>query len=276
MDGKRRKTAWRAGVALTVLTLFAASAPAFADSPARRMEKLDRGVVAAPAVDGGVLVSWRLRGDEPAATAFNVYKAGKKLNARPLTGATNLVDPKGKAGDLYSVRAVVGGKEAVGDKPVAAWAEGYLSIPLQIPAGGTTPSGEAFTYTANDASVGDLDGDGRYEIVLKCDPTNSKDNAFSGYTGPVILDAYTLEGKRLWRIDLGRNIRAGAHYTQFQVFDYDGDGRAEVVARTSDGTVDGVGKVIGDANTDWRGRSEERRVGKECRRLCRSRWSPYH
>jgi len=259
MDGKARKAAWRTGVALAIFTtLGAGMAPALADSPpARRMEKLDRGVVAAPALNGGILVSWRLLGDDPEGVAFNLYKGGKRLNAKPLKGATNQVDPAGKAGDLYSVRTVVGGKELAGDKPVAALGEGYLTIPLQQPPGGTTPSGEAFTYTANDASVGDLDGDGRYEIVLKWDPTNSKDNAFSGYTGPVILDAYTLEGKRLWRIDLGRNIRAGAHYTQFLVYDFDGDGRAEVALRTSDGTTDGRGKVLGDANADWRGKDGE-------------------
>jgi rhamnogalacturonan endolyase len=259
MDGKAREAAWRTGIALAIFTALGAGAtPALADSsPARRMEKLDRGVVAAPALNGGILVSWRLLGDDPAEVAFNLYKGGKRLNAKPLKGATDQVDPKGKAGDLYSVRAVVGGKELAGDKSVAALAQSYLTIPLQQPPGGTTPSGETFTYTANDASVGDLDGDGRYEIVLKWDPTNSKDNAFSGYTGPVILDAYTLDGKRLWRIDLGRNIRAGAHYTQFLVYDFDGDGRAELALRTSDGTTDGQGRVLGDASADWRGKDGE-------------------
>jgi rhamnogalacturonan endolyase len=162
MDGKAREAAWRTGVALAIFTTLSAGAtPALADSsPARRMEKLDRGVVATPALNGGILVSWRLLGDDPAGVAFNLYKGGKRLNAKPLKGATDQVDPKGKAGDLYSVRAVVGGKELAGGKPVAALAQGYLTIPLQQPPGGTTPSGEAFTYTANDASVGDLDGDG--------------------------------------------------------------------------------------------------------------------
>ncbi len=261
MSSKARITTWRTGSALAIsaaLSLCSGFSPALADGPpARRMERLDRGVVAVPALGGGMLVSWRLLGDDPGDVAFNLYRGGKRLNARPLRAATNQVDPKGKPGDAYSVRAVVGGKEQPGDKAVSAWAQGYLSIPLQQPPGGSTPSGEAFTYTANDASVGDLDGDGRYEIVLKWDPTNSKDNAFPGYTGPVILDAYTLEGQRLWRIDMGRNIRAGAHYTQFLVFDFDGDGRAEVVARTSDGTVDGQGKVIGDPDADWRGTQGE-------------------
>ena len=115
-------------------------------------------------------------------------------------------------------------------------------MPIQPPAGGTTPSGRPTPTRANDACVGDLDGDGDYEIVLKWDPSNAKDNSQSGYTGNVYVDAYTLNGTRLWRIDLGRNIRAGAHYTQFQVYDYDGDGRAEVAMKTADGTRSGTGQ----------------------------------
>jgi rhamnogalacturonan endolyase len=224
----------------------------------RWMEALDRGVVAVPAIDGGILVSWRLLGDDPAKTAFNLYRDGTRLNAKPLSGPTDFVDKSGGPSATYTVRAVVGGKEAPASKPAKVWADGFLSIPLQPPADGLTPSGEAYSYTANDASVGDLDGDGRYEIVLKWDPTNSKDNAFGGYTGDVYIDAYTLDGVRLWRIDLGHNIRAGAHYTQFQVYDLDGDGKAEVAMRTSDGATDGTGKVLGDPNADWRETGGER------------------
>ncbi|CAN5302094.1 rhamnogalacturonan lyase [soil metagenome] len=227
----------------------------------RQMEALDRGLVAVPAIDGGILVSWRLLGDDSPKIAFNLYRDGAKLNAKPLTGSTDFVDKTGGSSATYTVRAVVAGKEAPASQPAKVWANGYLSLPIQPPADGVTPTGEAYSYTANDASVGDLDGDGRYEIVLKWDPTNSKDNAFGGYTGPVILDAYTLEGKRLWRIDLGRNIRAGAHYTQFQVYDLDGDGKAEVALRTSDGTIDGTGQVLGDPNADWRENGGERPQG---------------
>ncbi len=155
----------------------------------------------------------------------------------------------------YTIRAVVDGAEQAASPPALRFANGYLDVPIQRPAGGTTPTGEAYTYSANDASVGDLDGDGDFEIVLKWDPSNAKDNSQSGYTGPVFVDAYRLDGTRLWRIDLGRNIRAGAHYTQFQVYDYDGDGAAEVAMKTADGSRSGTGQVIGNANADYRNSS---------------------
>jgi hypothetical protein len=173
-----------------------------------------------------------------------------------VTGVTSWLDEGAAEKATYSVRPVVNGVEqrsAAADE-VAPFATS-MDVPLQIPPGGTTPSGEAYTYSANDASVGDLDGDGQYEIVLKWDPSNAKDNSQSGYTGNVYLDAYKLNGTRLWRVDLGRNIRAGAHYTQFQVFDYDGDGRAEVVVKTADGTRSGTGQVIGNASADHRNSS---------------------
>lgn len=111
---------------------------------------------------------------------------------------------------------------------------GYLNIPLNRPEDGTTPSGQSYFYAPNDASIGDVDGDGEYEIILKWDPSNAHDNSHDGYTGPVIFDCYKLDGKHLWRIDLGKNVRAGAHYTQFMVYELDGDGRAEVVMKTGD------------------------------------------
>ena len=257
MDRRGRIGSARAALSALLWTTALSSVGGTALAAPRRMEALDRGVVAVPALNGGTLVSWRLLGDEPAKTAFNLYRDGSRLNAAPLTGATGFVDPSGSPASAYTVRALVGGKEAPASAPAKVWTDGYLTVPLQPPADGVTPDGVAYGYTANDASVGDLDGDGRYEIVLKWDPTNSKDNAFPGYTGPVILDAYTLDGQRLWRIDLGRNIRAGAHYTQFQVFDLDGDGKAEVALRTGDGTVDGTGKVLGDPDADWRGQDGE-------------------
>ncbi|CAF3115945.1 unnamed protein product [Rotaria sp. Silwood2] len=123
---------------------------------------------------------------------------------------------------------------------------------MQIAAGGVTLDGISYTYNANDCSVGDLDGDGEYEIVLKWNPSNSHDNAHTGYTGNIYLDAYKLNGTHLWRIDFGKNIRAGTHYTQFIVYDLDGHGKAEVACNIADGTRDGTNVVIGNPNTDYR------------------------
>ncbi|MFI7549925.1 cellulose binding domain-containing protein [Micromonospora sediminimaris] len=218
---------------------------------AMQAEDLDRGLISVRSGSAN-LVSWRLLGTETTGVAFNLYRGTTRVNSSPITGATNYLDSGAPAGATYTVRAVVGGTEQAASAPALQFASGYLDVPLQVPPGGTTPSGEAYSYSANDASVGDLDGDGRYEFVLKWDPSNAKDNSQSGYTGNVYVDAYTLTGTRLWRIDLGRNIRAGAHYTQFQVYDYDGDGRAEVAMKTADGTRSGTGQVIGNANADHR------------------------
>lgn len=238
-----------AAVAIGVPAVAVTAAPA---SP-RQLEKLDRGVVAIPAAaaGGGNLVTWRLLSTDPADTAFDLYRDGKKLNSAPLSATTNYRDEAGGAGASYTVATLRGGAEHERSRAATVWQPGYLSVPLQQPAGGTTASGP-YTYKASDSSVADLDGDGQYEIIVKWDPTNSQDNSRAGVTGHAILDAYTLAGKRLWRIDLGPNIRAGAHYSQFLVYDFDGDGKAELVVKTADGTVDGQGTVIGDAKADWR------------------------
>lgn len=254
---KRYSSIWLIATVLAALPLSSAVAQK------RQMEALNRGLVAVSSRKG-VYLSWRLLGTDSADVAFHVYRNGARVTDTPITAGTNYFVPKGKAADSYAVAAVVGGAESEPCAAIKPFPKNrqYLSVPINPPKGGKVPgvtdkNGKAgpavsFTYSANDASVGDLDGDGEYEIVLKWDPDNSKDNAHAGYTGNVILDAYKLDGTQLWRIDLGRNIRAGAHYTQFLVYDYDGDGKAEVVLKTADGTVDGTGAVIGDADADWR------------------------
>ena len=203
-------------------------------SQQRNIEALDRGVVAVK-VSGGVFVSWRVLGTDADKIAFDVYRGTTKVNPAPITGATNLVDPNGTTDSKYSVRALVDGVEQSRSKDANTWGSQVLKIPLESPGS---------SYSPGDASVGDLDGDGDWDIVLKWDPSNQKDNSQSGVTSKVYLDGITLEGKRLWRIDLGVNIRAGAHYTQFLVGDYDGDGKAEVACKTAPGTKDGTGKFI--------------------------------
>ena len=237
----------------TIVANAAATPPVVAADPAGTTEHLNRGLIAMRTGTGNFL-SWRQLKSDPAGTTFAVYRGTTKVST---TSGTNFTDAAAPAGASYTVRPVTGGVEtlaAAADPPVQTLATSQ-DVPIQIPSGGTTPDGVAYTYAANDASVGDLDGDGSYEIVLKWDPTNAKDNSQSGYTGNVFIDAYKLNGTRLWRIDLGRNIRAGAHYTQFQVYDYDGDGRAEVAMRTADGTRDGTGVVIGSSTADYRNSS---------------------
>jgi hypothetical protein len=213
-------------------------------SGAWQAENLDRGLISVRSGSGN-LVQWRLLGTEPASTGFNVYRGGTKI-AGPITTSTNYLDSGAAADASYTVRAVVNGAEQAASPAALRFANGYLDVPIQKPGS---------QYTANDASVGDLDGDGDLDIVLKWDPANAKDNSQSGVTDDVFVDGYRLDGTRLWRIDLGRNIRAGAHYTQFQVYDYDGDGTAEVAMKTADGTTSGTGQVIGSASADYRSSS---------------------
>lgn len=220
----------------------------------RQMETLDRSPVAVK-VEGGVYTGWRLFGTDATSTTFNLYRDGQKVNSEPIADSTNFLDAAGTLTSEYEIRAVINGKEEAQGEKFKVWNQNYLDVPLQKPADGVTPAGEKYIYSANDASIGDLDGDGKYELIVKWDPSNSKDNSLSGYTGNVYIDAYKLDGTMLWRIDLGRNIRAGAHYTQFMVYDLDGDGKAEVAFKTADGTVDGTGKVIGNAKADYRNSS---------------------
>jgi len=248
-------------ILLAIGVVFFCASAAFAQY---QMEDLSRGVVAVRTGGAQAYVGWRLLGTEATANiGFNVYRstdggAAVKLNGSVITSSTNFVDNSATTSQStrYFVRAVVNGSEQADSEsftlPANAPTQNYLRVPLQRPAGGTTPANESYTYSPGDASVGDLDGDGDYEIVLKWDPSNQKDNSQDGYTGNVFIDAYELNGTRLWRVDLGRNIRAGAHYTQFLVYDFDGDGRAEVVCKTADGTRSGTGQVIGNANADLR------------------------
>ena len=215
-------------------------------------EKLDRGVVAVRQADGSAFVSWRLLKSDPKGAAFDVYRNGKKLNEAPLTkGGTWFIDKQPEEGAVYEVRCKMdeGRRKpsAINSQPsslsLQTSAIGYIAVPLQKP---------DEMHSANDATVADVDGDGQYEIILKWDPWNSHDNSHDGMTDATLIDCYRLNGERLWRIDLGRNIRSGAHYTPFIVYDLDGDGRAELMVKTADGTRDAKGKVIGDSLTDYR------------------------
>jgi hypothetical protein len=221
------------------------------------MENLDRGVVAVK-VSGGVYVGWRMFGYEYDTTAtnvsYNLYKDGTKVAG--VTDSTNYLDAAGTASSKYSVSAVIKTVEGPQSTPVGVWAQQYLSVPITPPPNGTLGG----TYSANDASPGDLDGDGQLDIVLKWDPSNSQDSSFSNKSDTCIIDGYKMDGTKLWRIDVGMNIRAGAHDTQLSVFDFDGDGKAELGIKTAPGTKDGTGAFLkkgpaagADNTKDYRG-----------------------
>jgi rhamnogalacturonan endolyase len=213
------------------------------------MEHLSRGVVALPRDDGTVFVSWRLLATDPDDIGFHVYRRTGtdvvRLSKASVTKGTWFEDRPGDVkGASYFVRPVRGMEEWEPSAASAVSPRPYLAVPLK-----TLPG-----HTPSDASVGDLDGDGEYEIVVKQE-MRPRDNSRAGATGQTKLEAYKLDGTLLWRIDLGRNVREGAHYTPFLVYDLDGDGRAEVMCRTADGSVDGTGKAIGDAKADHRNTS---------------------
>jgi rhamnogalacturonan endolyase len=216
------------------------------------MEHLGRGLVAMRTADDEVCVQWRLLGTDRPDTAFNLYRVTgssepKRINDEAIAGPTHFIDQDADSSQQHAwfVRPVVNGSEQAASArftmPAGNTAVPYLAIPISPPE----------DYHANDASIGDLDGDGEYEIVVHM-VGRGRDNSQNGDTTEPIFDAYRLNGTRLWRINLGKNIREGAHYTQFMVYDLDGDGRAELACKTADGTVDGRGNVIGDASADHR------------------------
>jgi hypothetical protein len=253
----RRRAILAAGACAVLLAvadaLPATAAPDAGPGPGgARLEQLDRGLVAATTSDG-VFLSWRLLATEVtghtttglAGADFRIYRDGRPVTV--VTDSTNWLDRDGTSTSRYQVATIVRGREAHRSRAVTPWAAGHRDLPLRKPADGVTPAGEAYTYTVNDMSVGDVDGDGQYEYVVKWDPSNSKDVSQVGYTGSVYLDTYEADGTLLHRIDLGVNIRAGAHYTQFPVYDFDGDGRAEIMLKTAPGTriirYDAAGRV---------------------------------
>lgn len=210
---------------------------------ARGLEWLDRGLVAMK-TGSGVYLSWRILGTDPSSTSFNLYRDGTKIATIASTAPSNYQDASGTTSSTYTVRAVINGVEAAADAPAKVWANFYKAFPVTAPSTNSLPDGSAYTYNIADGSAGDLDGDGKLDIVMLWNPSNMKDNSLKGYTGDVWMDGYTLEGKRLFRIDLGKNIRAGCHYTQFQVADYDGDGKAEIMVKTAPGAKDGSGAYL--------------------------------
>lgn len=207
-----------------------------------QLEKLSRGLIAIK-TEEGVFLGWRMFLSEVtgytktgmSGTDYRIYKNGKQLAL--VTESTNYLDREGTLDDSYAVAPVSkAGVEGEACEAVSVNGKSYFEIPVKKPEGGVTPVGQVYEYSANDMSVGDIDGDGEYEFFLKWDPSNAHDVSHKGYTGNCYIDCYKMDGRLLWRLDMGVNIRAGAHYTQFMVFDFDGDGKAEMSVKTAPGT----------------------------------------
>lgn len=228
-------------------------------------EALDRGLVVAKGqAEGDYFASWRLLANDPSDVSFTLLKDGKPYKEN-ISGATSM-KVEGTPTTKWSVCVSTKNKEADSNhKPqisslksqtVLPWSQPYLKLKVTPPPSGETAQGP-YTYTANDCSTGDVDGDGQLELIVKWDPSNAKDNAHRGQTGNVYLSCYKLDMENpqndprcLWTIDLGKNIRAGAHYTQFMVADFDGDGSAELMCKTAPGSKDGKGRFVNLAATD--------------------------
>ncbi len=213
------------------------------DTPTSQMEKLDRGLIVFPTTAGHCFASWRLLGTDDKQTTFALLKNGKKIADRIYK--TTSLQMSCTTNDKVQLVTYQNGIPVDTTAETTPWAQSFLSIHLDRPEaiGGKE-------YFPNDCSVGDVDGDGQYEIFLKWDPTNSKDNSNTGASNPVIIDCYKLDGTKLWRVNLGNNIRAGAHYTQFMVYDFDGDGKAEMICKTAPGSKDGENQYVSYAATD--------------------------
>ena len=238
---------------LFVIILLCLSAFMLSCPPAQAQnERPDRGLVVAQGQkDGQYFASWRLLKSDPHDASFTLLKDGK-VYKRNITGATSLE----VEGTPTSRWQVVSDADASKSKVVLPWAQPYLMLHVTPPPSVDCDKG-SWSYTANDCSIGDVDGDGQYELFLKWSPTNERDNSGDGYTGNVFISCYKLDMENpqnnprcLWTIDLGKNIRAGAHYTQFMVADFDGDGRAEMMCKTAPGTLDGKGAFVSQAATD--------------------------
>ena len=205
------------------------------------MEYLDRGIYAVKN-GNGMFVSWRYNADDSDDAEFRLYRDDKLVYTSKKGDPTCYQDNGGSAISKYRVDCIEGGKITSSQNCKHTSGSNYFDIKLNRPGS---------QYSPNDCTVGDVDGDGQYEIFLKWDPSNQKDNSQKGKTDKVYIDCYTLEGKQLWRVDLGQNIRAGQHYTQLCVADFDCDGKAELITKTADGTKDGTGKTIGDGSKSY-------------------------
>ena len=205
-------------------------------------ERLNRAPVAVK-TSKGYLVSWRSLKSDAEGLGFNVYRNGTKLNSSPITTKTNFLDPDGEGGAIYRIESTTG--ETAETK---AWDNMYTTLKVNRPPATKDASG-ALTgrYRPDEISIGDVDGDGEFELFIKWFPDNQRDSGKDGKASPTYLTCNKMDGTQLWRVNLGHNIRSGNHTMTFLVYDFDGDGKAEMICRTAAGSTDGTGKYVSEA-----------------------------
>lgn len=210
-----------------------------------QQEQLGRAPVAVK-TSQGILVSWRSLKADAANLGFTVYRDGTRLNATPLTTKTNYLDDGGQPGSTYTIEATNGESFTT-----TAWDNMYKTIAVNRPPATKDASGGLTgRYRPDEISLGDIDGDGEYEMIIKWLPDNQRDSGKEGKASPTYLTCNRMDGTQLWRINLGHNIRSGNHTMTFLVYDFDGDGKAEMICRTAAGSTDGTGKYVSEAGTD--------------------------
>ena len=221
----------------------------------RQFDNLDRGLIAVKS-NGGMYCSWRINADEYYATTYDLYRDGVKVNDQPLT-VSNFTDPNGTLESQYTVKAVHAGQASANSKKGHNLANGWLEVkkPKRISNDGKTDISNQ--YEPNDATIGDVDGDGEMELITKQlfigqDPNNTSQADFAR------IEVQKLDGTLLWWIDCGPNMwDFQQNEINIMAYDWDGDGKAECVARLQDGSVihmaDGTTYTVGDATKDYRG-----------------------
>lgn len=233
-----------------ILALTLACIPAISGAQQWRTEKLNRNVVAIPQNASGTnyLISWRMLDTDDDYTTFDVMKDGEIIRS-DINSSTNYLDTKGSSSSSYRIITKQHGEPIDTTETITPWKDVFMQVHLDRPADGTFHD-VSYYYSPNDCSVADVDADGEYEIVVKWNPSAEADNSQGGFTGPTIFDCYKMDGTKLWRIDMGHNIRSGAHYVPFLFYDFDGDGKAEFIVKTAPGTIDGTGRYVSEAATD--------------------------
>ncbi len=237
--------------------VYAAEASDISSLPEARFNVLgttmDRGFLAAK-VAGGVFLSWRYFPEEATGVSetglvgadFAVFKNGVKLV--DIADSTDFLDAEGTLDDEYVIVTVVNGAYTSRTKALKPAAQqtagfasadpgnaGYLGIPVTQPPAGVSIGTTTKSYYMDQISAGDVDGDGQLEFVVKWE-TGAPDVISQGYEAPVIYHCYSLDGKILWELNLGVNLRAGQHYLQPMLYDFDGDGKAEFMVKTAPGS----------------------------------------